>query len=463
MPANEFEKQVQLKMNELGLEPSEAVWLEVEKRIRPEKKRRIIFWFPLLVLGLGITMGTIILTRNKQTKQIGSTELKKPGTKEPATDPATKIKTTSGNQPTETFADKNNQHTHIKDQPAPDKMIAKVENYPVRKKIETDLDKIPVSNKQSLREPVVMAPEKQAVELSTETPSPQVLKNDPVAKTETIKEVPVKTVDSSVITKKDSALAVQPVVEKEQEKPALPKKINQGKWKWGILVQAGSSGIVESARLFNRLLYADYFSSPSSSTGGPAFSQGVTSPAASFGGGVFMQRSISKSTGIRFNFLYSMLATKMYTGPRVDSSRIVTNSASQGLYVTNFYRPADTSGIQSYKNRYHLAGVSADFSWKITKGKKFSLSWENSLGYYIMVSSNALYFDWNIPGYYKDSRLTKKQQVFLSTGLSAPLSANFIINLFAEYGIGAVLKYGSTPTHFTNFGIRARLFPFHKK
>jgi hypothetical protein len=40
MPVNEFEKQVQQKMDELQLRPSTEVWEEVEKRIRKEKKRR---------------------------------------------------------------------------------------------------------------------------------------------------------------------------------------------------------------------------------------------------------------------------------------------------------------------------------------------------------------------------------------------------------------------------------------
>src|SRR5688572_16358608 len=55
MPVNEFEKQVQQKLNELQLRPTPAVWTEVEKQIRKEKKRRriIIFWWLLPVLLTG--------------------------------------------------------------------------------------------------------------------------------------------------------------------------------------------------------------------------------------------------------------------------------------------------------------------------------------------------------------------------------------------------------------------------
>ncbi|HTL09305.1 MAG TPA: outer membrane beta-barrel protein, partial [Chitinophagaceae bacterium] len=48
MPVNEFEKQVQQKMDELQFAPSAAVWQGVERQIAPRRKRRIIFWIFLL-------------------------------------------------------------------------------------------------------------------------------------------------------------------------------------------------------------------------------------------------------------------------------------------------------------------------------------------------------------------------------------------------------------------------------
>jgi hypothetical protein len=54
MPVNDFEKKVQQKMDELQLRPSPEVWTEVEKRIRKDKRRRVIFfWLPLAALFLG--------------------------------------------------------------------------------------------------------------------------------------------------------------------------------------------------------------------------------------------------------------------------------------------------------------------------------------------------------------------------------------------------------------------------
>lgn len=54
MSDHDFEKQVQLKMEQLRLRPSNAVWAGVEKNIRRDKRRRrMIIWIPLLLLFMG--------------------------------------------------------------------------------------------------------------------------------------------------------------------------------------------------------------------------------------------------------------------------------------------------------------------------------------------------------------------------------------------------------------------------
>jgi hypothetical protein len=54
MSDHEFEKQVQLKMEQFRLRQSNAVWTEVEKNIRRDKRRRrMIMWLPVALLFLG--------------------------------------------------------------------------------------------------------------------------------------------------------------------------------------------------------------------------------------------------------------------------------------------------------------------------------------------------------------------------------------------------------------------------
>lgn len=51
MSDHDFEKQVQQKMEQLRLRPSDAVWTKVDTRIRKERRRRrVILWVPLFLL-----------------------------------------------------------------------------------------------------------------------------------------------------------------------------------------------------------------------------------------------------------------------------------------------------------------------------------------------------------------------------------------------------------------------------
>src|SRR5215831_13289038 len=60
MSDHEFEKKVQLKMEELKVAPSDAVWKKVEENIKRDKRRRrAILWLPFFFLLLG--GGSILL------------------------------------------------------------------------------------------------------------------------------------------------------------------------------------------------------------------------------------------------------------------------------------------------------------------------------------------------------------------------------------------------------------------
>src|SRR6266540_2310710 len=61
MSDHEFEKQVQLKLDELKLRPSDTVWVEVQKNIRRDKRRRrfLWLWVPMLFICMS-TSGYIL-------------------------------------------------------------------------------------------------------------------------------------------------------------------------------------------------------------------------------------------------------------------------------------------------------------------------------------------------------------------------------------------------------------------
>ena len=65
-----FEKKLEHELNGLRIEPSAAVWLEVEARIQKERKRRILLWWIfsscILIAGAGVLLNEENSTREEQ-------------------------------------------------------------------------------------------------------------------------------------------------------------------------------------------------------------------------------------------------------------------------------------------------------------------------------------------------------------------------------------------------------------
>jgi hypothetical protein len=72
MSGNNFEKQVQKKMEELQFVPSQQVWQNVEKELRKEKKSRR--WLILPVLLLGMLAGVYFVFNQKDTAGLSNAE-----------------------------------------------------------------------------------------------------------------------------------------------------------------------------------------------------------------------------------------------------------------------------------------------------------------------------------------------------------------------------------------------------
>jgi hypothetical protein len=61
MSDHDFEKQVNQKMGELKLRPSDTVWMEVEKNIRQHKRRRRFLWLWTAALFITLTTSGVVL------------------------------------------------------------------------------------------------------------------------------------------------------------------------------------------------------------------------------------------------------------------------------------------------------------------------------------------------------------------------------------------------------------------
>jgi hypothetical protein len=144
MSDHEFEKQVHRKLEELKLRPSDTVWMEVEKNIRQEKRRRrfLWLWIPGIFIFLA-TSGYILyhFTTNSNNKQ------------------ATLAKAVPASVPNQTIAETSNnstQQTTIHIQPASQNNLQTPENVVA--------GSLPQANS---NQPVITTPETTASSVTT--------------------------------------------------------------------------------------------------------------------------------------------------------------------------------------------------------------------------------------------------------------------------------------------------------
>jgi len=468
MPANEFEKKVKQRMDELKLAPSGEVWEQVELRIRKEKKRRrIIFWLPFLFLGLGGGLTTFILMNNAKKNPIVKTnELNKPQQLQPVLE--------NNNNTLDTFITTS---SISKKRSVAKNNFDKTKSIAENKNRSEDLYKIKIKpsaikSRRSVKSPSVDLMKSTVKEITdtdlknNKDDNNEVKVNEPVieknAEHSQQKEIPKEdSISSKEQLQKDSTLSDSVITIAEKK---VVKSIKQNKkWQWGIGLQKGVSQISNGLKFSGNYVYADYAAATGNPPGG---SIQFNKPSAiktggSFGAALFVQRTLSTRLKANFDIHYSYLATKINVGTQVDSSFNYGNSYSSSFSLNSFYRSNGNSS--SYTNNYHFAGLSAELSWKIISLRKFYIDWNNGISYNRLLSSNALFYDKTLPGYYKNSKLLTHDHLFFSTGMSALVFKNFFINPFAEYSLTSVQKRAVAPkTHFTNYGLRVKLL-FNKK
>ena len=474
MRENEFEKRVQEKMGDFKLRPSEEVWIEVERRIRKEKKRRFIFWWPLLFLltGGGITAG--ILFTNKKEKTGNITVNSPTGNKFPASSVKTGIskpsqvvtcmdtQTIPGNRNGKAIINENNE---IKISSG--KKVQK--HLPVNKLAGIELA---VIKKTEVNNPVVIERNKVIAEKQNRNQhNPQVVSVAVPTKPAVDWADSAKAGDFAVGQNKDLQQKKQQEQEQAQAqlttdtiqklKETEPKNKKSKKWDWGIELSGGGSSIINGLSFFEKSSQPNSVPGVFGSTGLADYrSVSTIRPSASFGAGLFIRQPVSKKLDMNFSLSYSYLSTRINVGNRVDSAGIINNIYSPGLTVNNYYRPGTTV---AYSNRYHFLSLAMDFSWRIVNGKTLKVYWENGLSYSRFLSSSMLHYDGRLARYYKDNHLLTKNHLFFSTGLSIPVGKRIVVNPFSSYSFTPVLKNsGTTRTRFISYGIRLR-FLLNKK
>lgn len=493
MSGHDFEKNVQQKMEDLRLSPSDAVWSGVEKEIKKDKrKRRVLLLLPMaLLLGLGAYWAM------QNSGKPGTIETaQKPNsndTKNSVTDPAAVSVPPSRNSEqaprnTDPLIAKDNVPQPVTVSPADDKNLKNREgavapnfeghsNKPAKSVMVSDRGR-PLKNmadakrnssgkapkKGPLVKSAIVAPDAPVADSKIDKQAKDVADKDIQSNSED-KAAVVVTSDSlkeeqpSPIATDSPITQPSPAIQKAAAKKAAPSH----KWQFGFQGGAGVSKLAKGIDAFDKSIYMDVASGLNSAS--PPQTPARTYIPASIGegfswnAGVFAQRSISNQLKLSAALQYSLYTTNSNVGARVDSLAVFSNNLSNTLLVSRYYR---TGNNTNYVSRYHLIELPLTLHWQINKGNRLPVSWNNGLSIAYLSSSNALNYDGSTGYYYKDSRLFNKMQYGFHSGFSITLfhKSKHPLELGPQfnYKFSNILKSDSDPRNLLSGSLLLRWY-----
>jgi hypothetical protein len=455
MQNSEFEKKVQLKMEELKLTPADAVWQKVEAELPKEKKRR---WIVFLLLFAGLAAGSFLFInqyKNNDKKIIADNNTTKknvlqksitPGKEKTVSDTVVISKNESLNMVTDDNSKQNlklsSPQTKIKQAYAITLNNDEEENLVEKNNKQLKIKgKTGVTIKTPLpalvdEEVIANEPAENASNNTAKNTIPAVTESLPINNLKDVIEVPeIKTPETTaaIELKTDTAL---PLPTKKRE-----KKKNNLKWQYGINAAAGVS-TVKNSLFSNAPVFFDAFANAISAP--PPNPQVRVQPAnpsksGAFSFGFYAQKIITDkwkfTTGL--NYLYQNNIIKI--GNRVDSMTNYNYDVNKSIAADYYYK---TGNADSYKNKFHLIEMPFLFQYKLLKKSSLYIQAGPSVAF--LLHSNALVYNSNSAAYFTDRAIFNKLLFSFNAGAGIDLAQKtklpFSIGYHFNYGIGSVTK-----------------------
>jgi hypothetical protein len=468
MHENNFEKQVQEKMDQLGFDPSDAVWAAVDKEINKGKRHRrpffILFFFSgLLIAGGGIYFGMI---KNSSTNIIAGQQQK--GKKENQDEQSAGKVQSKESQGTGL----NSKTVYVNDQKTAKNLKRKQNSEAILTK--SGIGNTIPDNMKDINKGENNKPEKYPIVLrsgknNTEEKNLAITKAEPeksgISELDSSAKKPMPAAENKMAIDSSPTLKTASV-EKKKIKPSM--------WKIGFTGGAGISNTNQS--LFKQSNVTGLNYSPANvnlniGAAAPVPVSSEISPGFSFSAGVFVSRNLSKRISISAGLNYHYYSTHVYTGYAVDSPTIVYNPVSypgsptlSGAYAINsYYR---NGSKYSYTNSYHFIELPLTADFQLNKSLKLPVYWEAGLSVSYLLNSNALHFDPNGNLYYQNAELFNKIQLKGATAIMFGFPINkseMQIGLQLQYGLTGLQKSGSgNPQHLFYTGLKISFIPGKK-
>lgn len=454
MPGNDFEKQVQQKMDELQFAPSAAVWQEVEAKLAPRRRRRLFFWLPLLLVVAGAGWWWIgsqsnthstaadaqkpaALTINEHqddnpvpsaNQRVTTNENKpEPGSE---TQPLSEMVLSLSHPKTHglpaeiTRESRQQPHATAKTAPAasfapfiggglPKEQIKRGRTVPRRPELLQD---------RSL--PLPAKDDADATESKADSSSDALIGNPGI-------QITLHGYTISFDANRMNAIVVNEPISQQPGVPAaapLKKPVQPKKIQWRMEANAGwtntisdfPGGIGRTPVFNSQVVYANNSASGNVFGGSNATGSSDLRPSAGFSLGILAKRSINKRYSIVAGLRYSHYAASMTTGSRIDTANVQTFRTGTQYNFTNIYRLLEIP--------VHLEHTLGQYGrWKGSAG--LVAGW--------VLSSNTVHY--NIAGgTYKDASATQQRFQY---GIELGLRYQLLRDLPA-FQVGPSFRYG---------------------
>ncbi len=502
MPENEFEKQVQQKMDGLKLKPSAEVWQNVADAITKRKTDRRIIAFIFLALFLSVA-GIFIYTsytennrhlankmvssktnsfttdtvKNLNAKRVDDIEKNKLYRKDPVTGKAKMLHNNTGkkgiinHQKTITELLSVKSANLIKEQ----KIINK-NSIAVKDAIYNSNKKLQFKKKQQLKLKVsngVVADDLNETPLVNSSTEQTIASTTDSSEDITgVKKIILKPVIKNTIDSSESASRITTqVIEENNKKNTIEKKSKQIKqknnWQFGFnfslgvtTTQNGYLGVIgagnsDASKVYN---FADPGTSGSNNgqASSAVYHPAKINPGAGVTAGVFMQKNISSKTNIVLGLNYKIYSSVMMVGYRVDSVLYGSNNYSLNSADRIFYR----SGVdRKYKNHFHFIELPLAVHIKLSNKSKPAVYLNAGIAIAQFIGSNALQFDTASGKYYRNNNMLNKTQANISAGLLFALTRRaknpFLIGPDINIGLNKIAESGLySNRRYSFFGLR---------
>jgi len=476
MQEQNFEKQVQQKMDELSLTPSAPVWQKVEREIRRKKERRrtILWTLPLfLLLGAGILWISDINILSKDQ----FTASKQARTSNDNTESKSGIQTSSPRSTEKEFTPKESNTPHL--------MTSK-EQQKFNKENGTLDHTINNEKQKDLNQSLISKPVIASSTINSKAISSRGIKKASQQKRNSV----AKNSDDNIIVESDinlstdegiSSLTTEKAFEvsdtagiitansksfdstlKEPEtitstntntdsSSSIPKQKKSRNWAWSAHATFGTSAAL--TQLFSgRNKSLESYSAP-------AFAGNAVIPPPSparrglaFSAGLNTKKQLNDRIALSGGLQYSFFSTHISVGTTIYRDTFIQRT--DRVAISQYYTYGRST---NYTNKYHFIEIPIGIEWQVSK--KLPMHLHSGFSINKMVATNALVYDRTSGIYYQDKGGLIKTQVHAFGNLTYRLlqhkGLGFHTGPYIQYGISKLQKdKDANSLHLFSAGLR---------